>query len=208
MSAAPASILELLREQPAPLTQAAIVQRVGLHPNTVREHLGNLLTRGLVVRFKAEPQGRGRPAWLYEASGDQADVPEYARLASALAVAIARTSTEPTAEADSAGTAWGQDLARSRHCDPAAPAREKVLQLLEGLGFAPRQAATEPDHIDLTRCPLLQAAHRYPDVVCAVHLGLVRGALTEFGGDPSGSSLVPFARPGACLLIMPAAHSS
>jgi hypothetical protein len=36
-----------------------------------------------------------------------------------------------------------------------------------------------------------------------VHLGLVRGALEEYGADPTGSDLVPFAEPGACLLVVP-----
>jgi hypothetical protein len=37
-----------------------------------------------------------------------------------------------------------------------------------------------------------------------VHLGIVRGALTEYGADPAGSALVPFAEPGACRLVLPA----
>ena len=36
-----------------------------------------------------------------------------------------------------------------------------------------------------------------------MHLGLVRGALEEYGADPAGSDLVPFAEPGACLLVVP-----
>lgn len=202
LSATPAAILEQLREQPAPLTQAAIAQMAGLHPNTVREHLGNLVDRGHVVRFLAEPAGRGRPAWLYEAPGDRIDVPEYAGLASALAVAIARTSSEPAAEAEAAGLAWGHELAQDRTGSADAP-RENVVRMLAELGFAPQQGDPDPREIALTRCPLLQAAHRYPEVVCAVHLGLVRGALTHLGGDPTGASLVPFARPGACLLVIP-----
>jgi hypothetical protein len=47
---------------------------------------------------------------------------------------------------------------------------------------------------------LLEAAHQYPDVVCGVHLGLTQGALEEFGADPVGTELLPFAEPGACRL--------
>lgn len=202
LSATPAAILDQLREQPAPLTLAAIAQMTGLHPNTVREHLGNLVGRGHVVRFLAEPVGRGRPAWLYEASGDRTDVPEYAGLASALAVAIARTSSDPAAEAEAAGLAWGHELAQNRAGAADGP-RENVVQMLAELGFAPQQGDDDPREVALTRCPLLEAAYRYPEVVCAVHLGLVRGALVHLGGDQAGTSLVPFARPGACLLVIP-----
>jgi DNA-binding transcriptional ArsR family regulator len=84
MSASRAAILDRLRDQPEALTQAALVAATGLHPNTVREHLEGLLRRGLVHRFKAEPAGRGRPAWLYEATAGPGSG-EYAGLAAALA---------------------------------------------------------------------------------------------------------------------------
>jgi predicted ArsR family transcriptional regulator len=52
----------------------------------------------------------------------------------------------------------------------------------------------------LTRCPLLEAAHEYPDIVCGVHLGLVRGALEVFGDPDAESEIDPFSEPGACRL--------
>jgi predicted ArsR family transcriptional regulator len=51
---------------------------------------------------------------------------------------------------------------------------------------------------------LLEAAHKYPEVVCGVHLGIVRGALAQYGADSEGTALLPFAEPGACLLHLPA----
>ncbi|AZL11275.1 transcriptional regulator [Brevibacterium aurantiacum] len=60
--------------------------------------------------------------------------------------------------------------------------------------------AEDSIRVRLTRCPLLSAAHQYPDIVCGVHLGLVRGALDVFGDRDSDSELEPFAEPGACRL--------
>jgi hypothetical protein len=37
-------------------------------------------------------------------------------------------------------------------------------------------------------------------VVCQVHLGIVRGALEVYRGDPEPTALLPFAEPGACRL--------
>ena len=62
------------------------------------------------------------------------------------------------------------------------------------------QADARSSVVRLTRCPLLEAAHKYPDVVCGVHLGLAEGALEEYGADPEGTELLPFAEPGACRL--------
>lgn len=207
LSATPARIVAMLREQPEPLSQAAIARATGLHPNTVREHLENLVRRGLLARTRAEPEGRGRPAWLYALTDADPEVPEYAGLAAALAGAIARTSTTPGADATAAGEEWGHDLARQRGASPTTPgqARERVVALLDDLGFETRPDPADPDRLRLTRCPLLQAAHRHPEVVCGVHLGIVRGALEELGADPAGSDLVPFAEPGACLLRLPPA---
>ena len=196
-------MLETLRDQAEPTTLAALVATTGLHANTVREHLDALVRQGLAHRHPETPTGRGRPAWLYEATGrDAAAAPEYAGLASALAAAIQRTSTSPADDAVVAGREWGRELARERGARPApsaVAARREVVSLLDDVGFAP-QADARSSVVRLTRCPLLEAAHKYPDVVCGVHLGLTRGALEEYGADPHGTELLPFAEPGACRL--------
>lgn len=99
--------------------------------------------------------------------------------------------------------------AKTHHQQPAvnrAPsamaARREVVTLLEELGFAP-SADARLGVVKLHRCPLLQAAHQNPEVVCGVHLGLVRGALDELGAAPDQSertALQPFSEPGACRL--------
>jgi predicted ArsR family transcriptional regulator len=204
LSPSRSAILDHLRAQAEPVTQAALSELTGLHGNTVREHLDALVRAGLARRVRAEPSGRGRPAWLYDAT-TEGSVGEYAGLAAALAGSIARTSTDPGKDAAAAGEAWGHELARDRAA--ATPDRESAGRalptLLDDLGFAPSQDPEVPSRVRLERCPLLAAAHRHPEVVCGVHLGLVRGALEEYGADPTGSDLVPFAEPGACLLVVP-----
>ncbi len=197
--------MERLRGQPEPLTLASLVSATGLHENTLREHLTALVRRGMVTRHRAQPDGRGRPAWLYELAQDEPSRSEYAGLAAALAAVISRTNDDPTQAAAEAGEEWGRELARDRGAVPLSPgpARGHVLTLLDDLGFTPEPAVESPDEVRLTHCPLLEAAHRHPDVVCAVHLGIVRGALAEYGSDPDGSTLVPFAEPGACRLTLP-----
>jgi predicted ArsR family transcriptional regulator len=81
-------------------------------------------------------------------------------------------------------------------------ARRKVIDLLDELGFAP-SADARARVVKLHRCPLLEAAHQQPEVVCGVHLGIVRGALEELGNDPDrteNTALQPFSEPGACRL--------
>ncbi len=194
----------MLRDQPDPLSLAALARGLGRHENTVREHLEGLGRRGLVRRFRAEPSGRGRPAWLYELTAEPAEN-AYAGLAAVLAGTIARTSDRPREDATAAGEAWGHELVRDRGAvvSGAEEARDLVVEMLGDLGFAPVPEEGDPAEVRLTRCPLLEAAHRHPEVVCGVHLGIVRGALAELGADPSGAGLVPFAEPGACRLVVP-----
>ena len=48
----------------------------------------------------------------------------------------------------------------------------------------------------LRRCPFLDVAREHQDVVCSIHLGLMRGALDELG-DVQARDLIPWARPDA-----------
>lgn len=198
-----AELLDTLRAQSEPTTLNALASAVDSHPNTVREHLDGLVAAGLVTRFAAAPSGRGRPAWLYEAVTHDSEPPsEYAGLAAALARSIHQRSATPVEDALAAGTDWGRDLAARITPEPertATAARRRVVDLLGDMGFAPQGNASATS-VRLTRCPLLEAAHQYPDVVCSVHLGLARGALEQFGADPYGTDLLPFAEPGACRL--------
>ncbi|WP_404383473.1 MarR family transcriptional regulator [Knoellia locipacati] len=196
------TVLERLEEQDAPITVAALTEATGQHPNTVREHLDTLVAAGLVARTRAETSGRGRPAWLYAAvPAPETGSPEYAALATALARQLARTSDRPRDDAAAAGRDWGGQLATGVTPRPRTPAaaRRGVVSLLKSLGFAPTTNA-RATAVRLRQCPLLEAAIEEPEVVCAVHLGIVRGALEEWRADPAGTTLVPFAEPGACLL--------
>ena len=216
LSTARAGILDVLIDQPEPCTVRALSALTRQHPNTIREHLDGLVNDRLVVRTRAPAQGRGRPSWLYGAASEVGSEPgarEYAALASALAAQIARTSRQPRAEAIEAGRMWGRELVRQTHqgerpvpgaarAPSAVAARREVVTLLDELGFAPSPDA-RAGVVKLRRCPLLEAAHQYPEVVCGVHLGIVRGALDELGSDPDRTertALQPFSEPGACRL--------
>jgi predicted ArsR family transcriptional regulator len=204
MSTSRAALVELLRDQPEAVTLSALVAATGLHRNTVREHLDALVEEGLVERHRAPSQGRGRPAWLYRATfGPRSTVGnEYAGLARALAALVERTSDSPAVDATSAGVAWGQELAAEVGPPAgrtAAAARRQVIRIFDRMGFEP-QADRNGVEVRLTRCPLLQAAHESPTVVCHVHLGIVQGALAAYGRDGAASELHPFSEPGACHL--------
>lgn len=195
-------MLETLDTAARPLPLSEVADATGLHANTVREHLDALLDLRLVRREAAPSHGRGRPAWLYRAVRRTAPTSEYAGLATALAATLHRTSTQPVQDAVAAGTEWGREVARATGRPEAADAhaaRRQVVVVLEEMGFEP-EADEDDATVRLTRCPLLDAARRHPDIVCGVHLGIARGALQEYDADDSAVGLEPFAQPDACLL--------
>lgn len=205
LSPSRSALLATLRDQPEPVSLAALVKVTALHENTVREHMDGLIRLGMVVRYRADSVGRGRPAWLYMATEAGSFDGEYAGLASALARAIAQSPERLASAAELAGEEWGRQLARDRGAvhSTAAEARDHVVAVLDDLGFACETDEMSPAQVWLTRCPLLEAAYRHTEVVCAVHLGIVRGVLQENDADPAGTQLFPFSKPHACGLVVP-----
>lgn len=199
------AVLEYVRVH-APLRISALAAGLAVHPNTVREHLDALVEYGLIERITETPSGRGRPASQYRptAADPAVSAQDYAGLATALAGHIARTSTDPDGDARAAGREWGRELvADSDGTEGTADPRTTVLAALSRLGFAPDPAepAGSPQSVALRSCPLLDAARRYPAIVCQVHLGIIEGILEQLGADTeTGLQLVPFAEPGACRL--------
>lgn len=197
-------ILELLRAAPGGLDAREVADRIGLHPNTVRVHLDLLIKAGLASR-EAEPRSEpGRPRILYRATAEAAEESAgYRLLAEVLAGYLAGSSADPTADAERAGRAWGAYLTErpapfERLSDEEMLSR--VERMLADLGFRPELAAnTRGWRILLHRCPFREVAERHRQVVCSVHLGLIRGALSELGAPLEASGLDPFVEPSLCV---------
>jgi predicted ArsR family transcriptional regulator len=204
----------------------ALAAALELHVNTVRAHLAVLEGAGLVASGPEQRVGPGRPRLVYRPTDLAAEVVEpaavasvaaergYRFLATVLAGHLAGSSADPEAEATSAGVAWGRYLvdrpAPFERLDAAA-AVERVVALLAEFGFEPELAVADhaggPDGPDprgapqvlLRRCPFSHVARDHPAVVCSLHLGLMRGALQELGGELDVHELRPFVAPDLCV---------
>lgn len=199
-------VLEFLREQGRPLTVADVIERIDLHPNTVRLHLEHLVEAGLATRERGRRDRPGRPPLVYAATPperDQGDQDGYQLLAEILASRLDDTSLEPQEASAAAGRAWGRDWAQAQRSGAAGPpdagqATGHALVLLDDLGFDPRSVDADRT-IELHRCPFLQIAQNHPEVACGVHLGLLQGVLTALDAPVQATSLDPFVAPGLCL---------
>jgi predicted ArsR family transcriptional regulator len=200
-----ARVLAALQAAPAPLGVGEVAERVRLHPNTTRFHLDALAEAGLARRTSEERDLPGRPRTLYAATPGSASAGRrsYRLLAEILTSYVASQTKQPAQAALKAGEAWGRYLterpAPFQHID-AAGATRQLVATLDGIGFSPEAVtAGRKRQILLHHCPFREAAEEHRDVVCSIHLGLMRGMLAELDAPLEAHRLEPFVEPTLCV---------
>jgi predicted ArsR family transcriptional regulator len=202
-----ADALDMLRAADGPLGVRELAQRIGLHPNTARFHLEALVEAGLAVRETEERETPGRPRIGYRAvtDGPGGRRRRYRLLAEMLTSLIAGTMPEPAGAAEAAGREWGAYLTEQPPPYQRLTAEEAIAKLtviMEELGFSP-QAETGPGsgqyRLCLRQCPFREVAQHHQDVICSLHLGLMRGALARMRAPVTAERLDPFVEPSLCV---------
>lgn len=192
-----------------PVRVQAVANELRLHENTVREHLDGLVLSHHACRISFPSNGRGRPSYGYEALNDfisqvEPEAREYASLAMVLAKQLALTKGNTKANAVSAGEEWAKVFRSSEIHSSLRPlqVRKRLIEVLTSLGFSPKSHPRK-NLIRLETCPLLAAAREEPDVICSVHLGLIRGLVAQSGMKAGDVKLTQFAERGSCHLTLP-----
>ena len=201
-----ADVLDMLRAADGPLGVREVAQRMGLHPNTARFHLEALADAGLAVRETQDRDTPGRPRIGYRAVADgPAGRRRYRLLAEMLSSLIAATMPEPGRASEEAGREWGAYLTEQPPPYQKLTAEEavgKLTAIMEELGFSPQAEAGDGDgqyRLCLRQCPFREVAEHHQSVICALHLGLMRGALARMRAPVTASRLDPFVEPSLCV---------
>ncbi|MCM6777791.1 transcriptional regulator [Nocardia sp. CDC159] len=203
-------LLAILRGASEPLDAQELARVTGQHVTTVRFHLDVLTRESLVRQFQQPPRGRGRPRIGYTAVQRSVG---YQDLAQVLADQLGTDPRRRSDAAISAGRAWGAKLeAVEQPITSLDDAKDVTMTMMSELGFAPeRDAASETDEqvmIRLTACPLRELARTHSEVVCGVHLGLMREVIDRNGGrDAVNVRLHPFVEPELCVARLEALQS-
>ncbi len=174
--------LELARS-PVPLGTAEIADTLALHPNTVRPHLERMREVGLLVVATTPGGGPGRPQHRYSLAPDAPGLglepqpfPVLARMLLSLASASGLTGGEAIEAGRDQGRADAPRWA-GRSC------LEAVTGRLADMGFDPAVVADgDTATVAFTHCPFRELAEARPDLVCALHRGLVEGLAEGVGG--------------------------
>lgn len=200
-------LLKVLQASDEPLDVLRLAADLGLHVTTARFHLDVLERAGLISRT-AERAGRpGRPRQLYAAAQSAEATDGHRALAVLLAAVLAGDPDGGSFRAEQAGRVWADAQLPIEEGLSEDQAVRSVVELFDRLGFAPRPVSTEPlSSLDLTGCPFRDVARIHPQVVCSIHLGLLRRALHRSGWSveqAEKAGLRPFVEPGLCIADLP-----
>lgn len=194
-----------LQASSAPLSVAEVAERVRLHPNTARFHLDGLVAQGWAERAREDREVPGRPRALYTAKerSPQIGRRSYQLLAQILTSYLASSTKQPEKAALKAGQEWGRFLSERpmpfERVD-AATATQQLVRSLDEVGFAPEPVVERRQRkILLHHCPFREAAEQHSNVVCTIHLGLMRGVLEELDAPLETRKLEPFVEPDLCV---------
>lgn len=191
-------VLQALYDASQPLSIRDLADQLGVHVNTVRHHLDGLSADGMVESVAAATATPGRPPLMFRPvrSLDRGGERNFQLLARVLATTVA-SSPQGGARACEAGESWGRSLVEDPRPLGARAATNRLVGLMDDLGFAPDTPVRGT--IGLRQCPFLELIDDHRDVVCRVHLGLMRGALDAFDAPLTVTRLDPLVEPDLCV---------
>jgi predicted ArsR family transcriptional regulator len=194
------AIVEALSEGPREIGELARV--TGVHRNTVRAHLVRLGHAGVLAVEDGLPAGPGRPSRRYRLCEPLGSTGcEIRLLIEGLAGALSRAEGPVAAHAaEEEGRQLGRQLGRRLDYPSAEQAVGQIMVLLDRLSFAPK-LRRRPDtfEIELGHCSFgMHPQDRSAHVVCAFHLGLIRGVAEESSGGLGRIRMLPFIATGGC----------
>jgi predicted ArsR family transcriptional regulator len=197
-------ILSILKNAPEPLSIQRLAEQLGVHPNTVRFHLDGLIKAGRVDRTLGQGAGPGRPPVLYRAHrGMDHEGPSNYQLLAAMLANHLKASRNPTKTACEVGQAWGPsllELAPGRVRRSKTEVVDQLVKKLADVGFAPEpHEGRRTTQIRLRHCPFLDLAVEAPELICAIHLGLMQGVVGALNGPVTVDRLESFVEPDLCV---------
>lgn len=171
--------LELARAV-RPLATAEVAETLDLHANTVRPHLERMRDLGLVEVTTVSTGSVGRPQHRYalaaEAPSLGLEAPAFPTVTSVLLRAAAAAGLAPEDLVEAGREQGRADFARRG--DDGSDLVDALEAELSAFGYDPARADDGGAvTIAFTHCPLRDLAEAHPDLVCAMHRGMVEGFL-------------------------------
>ncbi len=203
------SLINELRKADGPVDAHQLSEDCGLHVTTVRFHLEALINAGLVASATAPSNGRGRPRLIYSPvsqMGPEREDNAYLTLSRMMARSWASDfDGSPAERAENAGREWAKSSIpeREQAPRPLGQVTAEVNALFTEIGFEPKMLDTDEGvAFELHACPFGAIAAEHPEIVCNIHLGLLRGAMERLTGSGHQAKITPWATPTMCQATM------
>lgn len=199
LSAKQRAVFHALQDFPDGAQVSDLSRTLGMHINTVRGHLDELIAHGLVSRKQAHTVGRGRPSHIFTARVPRSTevTSDYIELVDMLSDLLAGEDMERAREI---GQQWAEKSAARKGDAPddLDEAAEMVARVLRDMGFDPQlrdDASTDTSReLGLRACPFIGPDGTLPSqAVCALHAGYVDGKAGRMQVE-----LLPFDRAREC----------
>ncbi len=187
-------IMDLVLESDRPLSSREVAEHVGLHVNAARMHLDKLVKGGILSVARSRARTGGRPAYLYQGSGEELEIQLPSRRYKLLADILARCVTEQEEalalcgrEARASGREEAMRIPSPLACLPEeSPLAEVSKAWMEDLiKRGQRARLDEPGDgsacLTFLSCPFGDLAGRYPRLVCEIHRAFEEGRLSLAG---------------------------
>ncbi|HTK17717.1 MAG TPA: transcriptional regulator [Acidimicrobiia bacterium] len=206
------AVYRVVASEPGGAGREKVAEMTGLKRARAGYHLDKLAAAGLLkVRYERltgrRGPGAGRPAKIYERGDDPIAVSlptrDYETIAALLSRAIdvqpAHSRLGIVEAVVEAGRDHGRRMwrgATTLELDPDDVGCPALAGLLAGHGYEPYQQAGE---LRLRNCPFDAVARRHRELICAMNLAIVQGAIEESGAGCE-ASLDP--REGECCVAI------
>jgi predicted ArsR family transcriptional regulator len=194
------------------MTAAELAPLAGLHVTTVRFHLDQLVSAGVLRSEFRRQESAGRPRKVYlpvERAPGQAGHEPLRLLTQLLAEAMTATVEGEQLTPFEAGRRWAREhLPAHEGRSPAETpgtwiARVgEMIDVLEEWGYHPELSTSEGGRVarvELSDCPFLDLARDNEAVVCGVHRGLIAESIRQLGESSTEVALEPFVTENRCL---------
>lgn len=194
-------VLAVLQRHPNGAKAGTVAEELGMHVNTARGHIDELVNAGAINVLSAPSKGRGRPSLIFQVRvpDNKTVAEEYITLVEVLTTMLAgkeELDDAASAKAIEIGRRW----ARAAGAEGSDRALDTLFSTLRDMGFDP---AMQPDSTDmeLRACPFVSSGLQPSPFLCAVHAGF----LQETTDEDTTINLVPRQPHNVCRLeIKPA----
>lgn len=193
------NVMDQLRTFEGGARASQLAERVGVHINTARGHLEELVEMGAVEAVAEPAKGRGRPALLFRVrTPDNREVAaEHISLINTMAKFLADDTPEGREKAREIGRTWARDVGVAKGTSADASTQE-LINLLCSLGFDPTQCVKSNGarEIGIRSCPFVSRDIPVPSMtICAIHQGFIQEYVHE---DDVDLELLPLATDAMC----------